>query len=368
MSHFPSRNQTYCGIIRMHDYKTCEISLLLRSNSSVWSQKTSMFGLQKNLVNPSKETRTTKDSDTSQRFKSDFPGKIYSRSFGQTPTRCGSCELPSPIPSRIASFCRTSKSPETAFGPINLVSRRTLVPLSKETLDLVFNGSQAMQGKNSLLSRSCSSFRQRKQNWMGSGIQGYSFSSQIPYSGFGRRQFKRHEENRQTRGLGASALSFSSDSKIPSSTPPAKTRLERRRYAGRNLSAHPSDLGNSQWIPTQGVDYKIRPISQKSSHNISNPSHGSGIPKVHKLLPCLPDSSGTESAIHNQHYRVDEQHYPGSATAKPFGFKPSSALAMGNSTDSATKEIKLQRQALSTDLIDPTPKWNSQMLAKILSF
>ena len=152
MSHFSSRNQTCCGIIRMHDYKTCEISLLLCSSLSVWSQKTSMFSLQKNLVHPSKEARTAKDSDTIQCFGSDFPGKIHSRSFSQTPARCGSCELPLSIPPNIASFCRTSKLSETTFGTVDLVGRWTLVPLSKETLDLVFNGSQAMQSKSSLLS------------------------------------------------------------------------------------------------------------------------------------------------------------------------------------------------------------------------
>ena len=134
MSHFPSRNWIYCGIIRMHDYKTCEISLLQGSNLSVRSSSKTMFLLQEDLVHSSKETRTTKNSSSIRPLKSSLLGKIYAWSFSQTKTFHGPIELPSPVPPSLTAFCRTSKPSKNSFRTSCLAVRWSLVPLPQKTM------------------------------------------------------------------------------------------------------------------------------------------------------------------------------------------------------------------------------------------
>jgi len=115
IDHFPSRNWIGCGIIRMHDYKTCEISLLSGSSLSVWSSSKTMFFLQEDLVYSPKEARTAKNSSSARSLKPSFFGKIYARSFGKAPAWYRSVELPPPLPTSLTAFCRASKPSKNSF-------------------------------------------------------------------------------------------------------------------------------------------------------------------------------------------------------------------------------------------------------------
>src|SRR3989338_197678 len=356
MSRFLSRSWIYCGIIRMHDYKTCEISLLLCSNSSVWSSKTSMLGLQTNLVSPPKETRTPENSHPSRRFKAGLLGKVHAWTFSQTPIRRGSSELPPPIPSNTTQFCSTSESSEAFFRPVDSFGRWTLLLFSKKGLGFVSYSAQVLYRKNSHFLRPHTSSGKRKFRKIGTGPGGgYSSGNQAPNSRSCRRQFEWYEETCQVQRMDSPALSFSFDSKIPNPASPTKTRFERRSHAGRDISINSSSSRGSQWVATKQFNRSINSTRQKSLYHVSNPGNGERIPSVYKLLSSVQNLSGTRSAIYNQYHRIDEFHHPRFIATKPFGFQPSIALTMGHSIDSITKEIKLQRQTSSTDLINPTP-------------
>ena len=355
MSRFPSRNMIYYGIIRMHENKTCEISLLLCSNLSVWSQKTSMLGLQTNLVYPSKETRTSKAPHAVERLKPGLPRKIRCQSFGQASLRHSITDLSLPISTSLEPFYCTSKFSKITLRSAYPVSRRALVPLSKEALDSASDGDQVVSRKNSVFSRSCTSLRQRRQNGLATGLCDRPAGAQSPYSRSRRRQFEWHEEDRQTRRMGSPALSLSLDSEIPNSVPPPNAQTQRRSCARRNLSADSSSSRNYQRISfkrfTGTTNTSYPNFLWHSPHSGCSPR----LPSISKVLPHVSNASGVEPAKHNQHGRVHGLHYSGFTATQSFSFKPSIAIEMGNDIRSITKGIKLQRQESSTDLINPTP-------------
>lgn len=360
MRRFPSRDLIDRGIIRMHEQKTCEIVLLSCFNLSVWSAKTSMLDMQTHLVNSPKETWPTKDSYAVRCFKSSLLAKIYPWPFGQASAWGEPGKLPPQISSTLTIFCYVSKSSKASFRLAGLIGRWSFFLLSKKTLGFISHGSQVLYRESSCLLRPCSSTAKRKCRKMAAGLGDYSLKNQSPNTRFGRRQFERYETNRPTRRMGPSALSFSFDSKIPSSTSPTKTDLERRSCARGDLSVDTSNPRNCQWPPTQHVNYSTDSTSSKSAYSISNSSCDARVPLIHKLLQNVSNLPGTQSTLHDQHYRIDELHYPGFIAQKPLGFQSSIALAMGNSTDSITKAIKLQWQISSTDLINPTPNSDRQ--------
>ena len=354
MSRFSSKNLVCRGIIRMHGHKTCEIPLLSVSDLPVWSSKTPMLGLQKNLVDPSKETWTSEASYAIGRIEPSLPRKIRRQSSGQAPLRHSIGYFPLPISASPQPLRRAPKSPQIALRSAYTLSRRNLVPLSKETLDFASHGTQVLQGQSSRFPRSRTSIRQRRQDRLATGVRNHSAGSQSSNSRPRRRQFKWHEENRQTRRMGASTLPFSLDSKVPNPVPPSHTQAQRRSCTRRNLSADSSSPRNRERIYLGrffGTTDTIHPnFLWYSPHS----GCGAGLPYFGKVLPHLFDTSGAKPAAYNQYGRIDGVNYPGFIATQSFGFQPSITPAMGNSIDSIKKEIKLQQQESSTDLINPT--------------
>jgi hypothetical protein len=213
-----------------------------------------------------------------------------------------------------------------------------------------------LYGQESCLPRSNSHSKTRERRPVATSVgRGYPTKSQASNSGVCRRQFEWHEETRQVRRVGSSTMPFSFDPKIPNPISQTTTFFEGWSLAGRYLPVNTSSSRDAQRALARHFHRSTDPISQESLHCISYSSYGARIPIVHKLLPNISNTSGTQSTIHNQHHRINEFHYPGLIAAKPFCFKPPSTSTMGDSTDSITKEIKLQWQTSSTELINPTP-------------
>ena len=142
--HFPSRNLNSAGIIRMHEYKTCEIPLLSGSNSSVRSSKKTMHSLQKDLVNSSKETRASEDSDLSQSLESDFSKRLHASTFGSSSAACGLVKFPSSVSTNAQPFCRSPLFSEDTFWTADFARRRSLLPVSQKALGLILNSPQIL--------------------------------------------------------------------------------------------------------------------------------------------------------------------------------------------------------------------------------
>lgn len=344
MCHLSSKNSVHCGIIRIHEDKTCEIPLLPCSNLPVWSSKASMFNLQTNLVYPSKETRASKDPHSIRCFESGLSGKIHSSAFSQTSSWHRPCKFSPPISSNTEFFYYASKSSETASWATNSISRRTLFPFSEKTLGALFDSTQVLFWKNSYVFGPCTTSRQRKRLKMATSLWEHPSKDQNPNTRSGRRQPQRHEKDRQAPRLGPSALPFSFDPKVSSSTSQAKTGLERRPPTGRHLSIDAPNSRSSRWAFAHRFNRSTHPISSESSYDVSNSSSYKRVPSVHQLLPDLSDLPETQSAVYNQYHRIYGVHHSRFIKAKPFSFEPSITLAMGHSIDSITQEIKLQWQ------------------------
>ena len=152
MGRFPSRRLVYCGIIRIHEDKTCEIPLLSCSILSLWSSASPMLFLQEDLVNSSQKTRTSKCSYLFKHFESSVLREVHTISTDSTATQLASIKSASPIPSGVESFCYRSKSSRITFWAINFISRRSLVPFSWQALDSIFNGIKVFfQAKKELI-------------------------------------------------------------------------------------------------------------------------------------------------------------------------------------------------------------------------
>ncbi len=341
MSFLSSKSSVYCGIIRIHEDKTCEISLLSGPGSSVRSSKTSVFFLQKNLVHPSKETRTPKYSYPIRCFKSDLSGKIHSPAFSQTPSWCRPRKLPPPISSNTAPFYCTSRSSEIAFRTTSSVSRWPLFPFSEKALGTLFSCTQVLYWKNSHVFRSPTTSRKRKCRKMATSLREHTSKGQNSNPRSRGRQSQWHEENCQAPWMGSSALSFSFDPKVSSPTPPAKARFKRRPHEGRNLSIDASNPRGSQWAIAHRFNRSTYSISSQSLYYVSNSGGYKRIPSIHQLLSDLPRLSGTQSTIYNQHHRIHGLHHPGFIETKPFSFQSPITLTMGHGIDSDAKGISL---------------------------
>lgn len=297
--HLSSKNSVHCGIIRIHEDKTCEIPLLSGHNLSVWPPKTSMFLLQKNLVYPSKEARTSKDSHSIRCFKSGFSGEIYSSAFSQTAFWHRPCKFSPPLSSNAELFHNASKSSEIASRTTDSISRWTLFSFSEKTLGALFGRTQVLLWENSYIFRSHTASRQRKRLKMATGLRKHSTKSQSPNTSSGRRQSQWHEKDRQTLRLGPSTLPFSFNPKISSSTPPAKTCPKRWPATGRNLSIDAPDSRSPQRAFAYGINRSAYSIGSESLYDVSNSSSYTRVPSVCRLLQGLSALPGTQSAFYN---------------------------------------------------------------------
>src|SRR3989338_7161285 len=62
---FPSKNRSESGIIRMYEYKTCEIPLLRCPDSTIRTSTPTMYSLQANVDAPAQEARPPEASHAS---------------------------------------------------------------------------------------------------------------------------------------------------------------------------------------------------------------------------------------------------------------------------------------------------------------
>lgn len=358
MQNFPSRYLVQYGIIRMHGYKTCEISLLWFSDLSIRSSKTSMFNMQANLVNSSEKTWKTKTSNAIGRFETSLSRKIWCQSPGQAQVFNSTGHISLSISASPQSLCCASKPAKTTIRSAHSFGRRALVPLREKTLDSASYGTQILQRKNGRFSRSGSSIRQRRQNRLATSLCNDSAWAQNPYLRSRCRQSQRHEENCQTRRMGSAALSLSPHSEISNPVPSSNTQAQRRSRTRRNLSAYPSSSRNYEQNHLRCVGSSVNTPYTNFVWYSAYSSCCSGLPYFNQILPDIFDISRIKPTEHYQYGRVNGIHHPGFTTTQSLGFQFTFCSAMGNCVGLIASEIGVQRQTFSTELINSTPDWH----------
>ncbi len=246
--HFPSRNFSRYRIIRMHEYKTCEIPLLSGFNSSVRSSEKTMYFVQKDLVDSPKETGTSVDSDFSPSFESNFFERLHASTVGSSSAECGPVKFSPPISTSTQPFCRSSLSSKDTFRATHFTCRRPLLSVSQKALGFVLNSTQILPRKNSCLSRPCPSSRKGRSSSLETGFLSNPSESPAPHKSPCSRQSQRYEAYRQTRKLAPSTLPFSSHLEISNSISSWQARPQRRKNQGRNLSVDSSNPRNLRRI------------------------------------------------------------------------------------------------------------------------
>ena len=353
--HFPSRNLNSAGIIRMHEYKTCEIPLLSGSNSSVRSSKKTMHSLQKNLVNSSKETRASDDSGLSQSLESDFFERLHTSTSGSSSSACGLVKLSSPVSTSTQPLCRSPLSSKDPFWITDFTRRRSLLSVPQKALGLILNSPQILPRKNSRLSRSCPFPRQGRSRSLETSFLNHSSKGQISHKSPCSGQPERYETNRQTRKLVPSTLPFSSHPEISNSISPWQACSQRWKSQRRNLSVDSSNPRNLRRICFQSFTRSVNPNRSNVLWHSTHTGDGAGIPLLNPIFPNVSNASGIEFTYNNQYCRIHVLHYSRFTSTQPLCFQSSSTSQMDNLINSIAAETNLQWQTSSTDLINPTP-------------
>ena len=306
---FSSRNLNDYGIIRMHEYKTCEIPLLSVSNPSVRSSKKTMHSLQKDLVNSSQETWASDDSDFSQSLEPNFSARLHASTSGSSSSACGLVKFSPPVSTSAQPLCRSSLSSKDTFWATDFISRRTLLFIPQKALGFVLNSTQIVSRKNSHLSRSCPSSGQGRSGSLETSFLNHSAGGQILHKSPCSGQSERYEAYRQTRKLAPSTLPFSSHSEIPNSISPWPTRPQRRKSKRRNLSVDSSNPRNLRRI---GFQLFTRSINSNSSNVLWHSTHSSYGARFSSICPIFPNVSSTSKiklTYNNQYHRINVLHY-----------------------------------------------------------
>lgn len=354
-NHFPSRNLNDYGIIRMHEYKTCEISLLSGPNSSVRSSKKTMHSLQKDLVHSSKETRASDYSDLSQSLGSNFFARLHASTASPSSTACGLVKFSPPVSPSAQPFCRSTLSSKNTVRVFNFISRRTLLFIPQKALGFVLNSTQILPRKNSHLSRPCPSSRQGRGSSLETSFLNNTSEGPTPHKSPCSGQSQWYEAYRETRKLAPPTLPFSSHSEIPNSISPWQTRPQRWKSERRNLSVDSSNPRNLRRIDFQLFTRSIKPNSSNVLWHSTHSSYGARFSSICPIFPNVSSTSKIKLTYNNQYHRINVLHYSRFTSTQPLCFQSSVTSQMDNGINSTAAKFDLQWQASSTDLINSTP-------------
>lgn len=355
MHYLPYSYLAFYGIIRSYENKTCEIPLLSGQNLSIWQEKTPMFSLQTNMVNPSQKTRTSKRAYSSECFESNLFGEIHAQPTSSKAARGRAGEFSPQVPSGSATFYRKAKPSKISCRTSDFVGRRPLVPLPQQSLDTLSNRVKILFRKNSCIFRSHPPSGKRRRFQVETNFCGHPCRAASANPWNGRRQSQRHDNYRAARKMDSSTLSFSFNSQTPNPTRAEKTCSQRRSSSRRDL---PIDSSSSRNQGRNTSEKFIRTLNSAISFFLWNqtyPSIGSRVHSNNRLLPCLSHTSGVKYANHNKYSRSHVLYYSRFSTPKSMLCQSQLFIVMVYSLNPSKKGINLQWQTSSTELIDASP-------------
>src|SRR5437867_6994738 len=100
---FSSQNPSEFGVVRMHEYETCEIPLLRSSDSTIRPSAPAMCSVQANLDGSAQEAGPSKTSDSRDASQRRVVEQVYPASAGPAAGTLGLAHLSLSIPPGLAS-------------------------------------------------------------------------------------------------------------------------------------------------------------------------------------------------------------------------------------------------------------------------
>ena len=341
MKYLPSISLINYEIIRIYENKTCEISLLFCPSSPIWAPQTSMFCLQKDMVDPKEKTGSPQCQIYSQRVKTSLSREIHPSSASQTAAWYATFKLSTSISSNITSICCPSLCSPNTFWKTNFVSRRPLVHLSKQTLGSLFNCFKIPIRQKGCISGSNFTFRPRRSYAVAKSFCCNPRRTPVTNTRLSRRQPSRNETYRKTRKLDTSTLPFSFTFKASRIKKTHQTFTQRRKYPRRNLPVDSPSNRNSGRITSQHFARTFNPDKQVFLWNSMNPSNGQRIHSICQILPSVSDVSRFKFTKHNQYCGINVLYSSRPFSKKSLCVKPKSVITMGHNTYPFTKGANL---------------------------
>jgi len=183
---FPSGSKLGTEVLRMHELQTCEIPLLRRFGSTVWSAAPPVCAMPPHLDGAPEKAGAASASDNSGLAASRTGGRLQSFTTLLQATGSGAAGVSVSIsPSNAAvrfPACSTEDSPRTPGASC----RRSMVPVRRRALGPLLDGPQAVQRRLRDLPGSHAAARQGRRYSLAEGHGGYPAGGHAPNSRHGR--------------------------------------------------------------------------------------------------------------------------------------------------------------------------------------
>ena len=184
---FPAVSTTDFELIRMHELQACEIPLLWRSGSTVWSTAATVRAMPAHMDNPPEETRSPDASDAGIRSAPSIRGGLRARPALLQAPRCGVAGVSVSLPPGVAPVCRPPQSAEDSSWTPRAPGRWSMVPVRRNAVGSLLDGTQTLPRQLRHLPRPPTAPWEGGRFALAAGPGGDSTGRYLPNSGRGRR-------------------------------------------------------------------------------------------------------------------------------------------------------------------------------------
>jgi hypothetical protein len=295
--------------IRVHEFFAREISLLQSENTSLRFSTSSMQPLQADVEHPQKETRSQALAKFARFVGRHFGARTILEESGAAPWPYAASDG-TPLASGAAAVCVPTSRFAIAKRTLGFGLGRTLLPLSRKRLGLVYDGGQAVPSKSSRLPRSCSAGGQREHAGLVSGIHDDPRLHTQTHPGLGLRRGFRNYQARHQPGLDRTALPFSSHQPIAELPRPTQSQLGRQTLARSALPKCPPSSGAPRWPQVANRAQKTETPCSPGNRIARHAHDRSGVSQADRPFQSLSQISRTGSA---EYYRQRRSYEPKSS-------------------------------------------------------
>ena len=183
---FPSCSESGRELIRMYELQTCEISLLWRPDSAVWSAASSVRAMSSHVDDPREKARSSGVPHASVRPPSSTGRRPRAFTALFQATGRGITGVSVSLPPSAASVCFPTCSTEDPARVLGATCRWSLVPVQRGALGPLLNGPQTVPWQLRNLPRPGATPRQGGRFTLAEGCGGYPAKRYAPRSSHGR--------------------------------------------------------------------------------------------------------------------------------------------------------------------------------------
>jgi hypothetical protein len=343
-------------LFRMHELQACEIPLLWRSGSTVWSTSATVRAMPAHMDDPPEEARSADSSDADVPPAPSILGGLHALpALFQSPWRVVA-GVSVPLPPRVAPICRPTQSAEDSSWTPRAAGRWSLVRVRRNTVGPLFDGTQALPCQLRHFPRSPAAPREVGCFALAAGPGGDSIRRYLPHSGCSRRQSPRDAAARLRAKVGAATVSFPFATETAGAATRRTLRATRRSSARRDPSVRPQSpatarrkLSNPQpRAPWAFIAGRLR--------YSTDPNNGSRVFEKSAVLPLLPYASVPRSAMDHQLCRIHGSPYPRTVPQQSRRLEPGLRAALGDWAHSHAPDRELQRSFAQQKILTHPPE------------